>query len=439
MKIENMKGKVVDIDNAFLNGDLEHEIFMKIQEGYDEVINPRVDKEDCLILQKAIYGLVQAARQFWKKIVDKMQEGRFKLSEADPSMLYKEDEKGVHIIIIYIDDMLIIGKEEAIDDAIKVLQGHVQVKDPTSLEDYLGVQIVQSDDGKKAWLGQPTIIKSLEKQFGKKKMTITPGTPGFIGGKVDDISKVDEKTQSMYRSGVGTLLYLTKHSRPDITNPVRELSKSMDGASMAQVTEMYRVINFVLEMKTLGLRMVPIFNDGIWKLEALSDSDFANDKDTRYSVYGCIIYFGGVAVAWKSKSMKSVVLSTTEAEYVAVSEVVKEIKLLYQMLRNMEIKVPLPIKVQVDNVGAIWLANSSSVSERTKDVDLRSHFVRDMIMDQVIEINFVKSALNDSDIMTKNQQGQHYMYAKSKLVYTVQEMNEKRDIQDEETGRMLES
>ena len=95
-----------------------------------------------------------------------------------------------------------------------------------SLEDYLGVQIVQSDDGKKARLGQPTIIKSLEKQFGervaKKKMTITPGTPGFIGGKVGDISKVDEKTQSMYRSGVGTLLYLTKHSRPDITNPVRE-------------------------------------------------------------------------------------------------------------------------------------------------------------------------------------------------------------------------
>ena len=368
-----------------------------------------------------------------------MQEGGFKLSEAGPCMLYKEDEKGVCIIIIYIDDMLIIGKEEPIDDAIKVLQGHFQVKDSTSLEDYLGVQIVQSDDGKKGWLGQPT-YKSLEKQFGERENdSHTRNTIGLIGGKVDDISKVDEKTQSMYRSGVGTLLYLTKHSRPDITNPVRELSKSMDGASMAQVTEMYRVINFVLETKTLGLRMVPTFNDGIWQLEALNDSDFANDKDTRYSVYGYIIYFCGVPVAWKSKIMKSVVLSTTEAEYVEVSEVVKEIKVLYQMLRSMEIKVPLPIKVQVDNVGAIWLANNSSVSERTKHVDLRAHFVRDMIKDQVIEVKFVKSADNGSDIMTKNQQGQHYMYAKSKLVYTVQEMNEKKDIQDEETGRMLES
>ena len=108
--------------------------------------------------------------------------------------------KGVCIIIIYIDDILIIGgKDEAIDDAIRVMQHHFQVKESTSLEDYLGVQIMQSDDGKKAWLGQPTIIKSLEKQFGekvaKKKMTITPGAPGFIGGKVKDISKVDEKTQ----------------------------------------------------------------------------------------------------------------------------------------------------------------------------------------------------------------------------------------------------
>ena len=122
---------------------------------------------------------------------------------------------------------------------------------------------------------------------------------------------------------------------------------------MAHVTEMYMAINFVLETKTLGLRMVPTFKDGIWKLAALSDSDFANDKDARYSVYGYIIYFCGVPVAWKTKNMKSVVLSTTEAEYVALSGVLKDIKVLYQILRSMEVKVLLPIKVQVDNVGAI--------------------------------------------------------------------------------------
>ena len=98
-------------------------------------------------------------------------------------------------------------------------------------------------------------------------------------------------------------------------------------------------------------------------MEPFSDSDFANDKETRISVYGYVIYFCGDPVAWKSKSMRSVVLSTTEAEYVAISKVVIEIKFIYQLLESMDVKVQSPIKVRVDNIRAIWLANNSGVSE----------------------------------------------------------------------------
>ena len=99
-----------------------------------------------------------------------MQEGGSKLSEANPCMLYKEDEKVVCIIIIYIDDMLIIGKEEAIDDAIRVLQGFFQVKNPTSLEDYL-FQIVQNDDGN-GWDSQQLLrvwTNNLERKLQRRK------------------------------------------------------------------------------------------------------------------------------------------------------------------------------------------------------------------------------------------------------------------------------
>ena len=119
-------------------------------------------------------------------------------------------------------------------------------------------------------------------------------------------------------------------------------------------------------------------------LEALSDSDFANDGETRISVYGYIVFICGVPIAWKSKSLKSVVLSTTEAEYIAVSEVLKEIKFLYHLLISMGIKAPLPIKTKVDNVGAIWLANNSGISERTKHINTRVHFVRSFVMDEVV-------------------------------------------------------
>ena len=93
---------------------------------------------------------------------------------------------------------------------------------------------------------------------------MTPGSPGFVGQKVvEDEDKVNEKEQALYRSGVGTLLYLIKYSRPDITNAVRDLSKSMDGASKLHLRELRRVAKFVLDTKNLGLHIVPTMSDGI--------------------------------------------------------------------------------------------------------------------------------------------------------------------------------
>ena len=155
-------------------------------------------------------------------------------------------------MLIYIDDRLIVGNKETVNKAIQVLQQSFDVKAPTTLEDYLAVQVIKSKNGEKAWLGQPTIIKSLDKMFDEDvktlQSTLTPGSPGFVGQKVvEDEDKVTEKEQALYRSGVGTLLYLTKHSRPDISNAVRELPKSMDGASKLQLRELRRVAKFVLD------------------------------------------------------------------------------------------------------------------------------------------------------------------------------------------------
>ena len=159
-------------------------------------------------------------------------------------------------------------------------------------------------------------------------------------------------------SGVGTLHYLTKHSRPDICNPVRELSKTMDAPAPVHLKEMYKVIRHVLSTKGYGLKF-ELRKDIIkWALKALSDSDFASDKETWISGFGYIIYFCGIQISWRSKGMKSVVLSTTEAEYMALSEVVKELKFIVQVLQTMNIEMELPITAHVDNVVAIWLSNN---------------------------------------------------------------------------------
>ena len=259
----------------------------------------------------------------------------------------------------------------------------------------------------RGWLGQPSIIKSLEHKFGdrarKERMSLTPGSPRFTARMLENPEdKVNSEEHETNRSGVSTLLYLTKHRRPDICNPVRELSRTMDAPVLVHLKEMYKVIRHVLSTRQHGLKY-EIRKDIIkWALKALSDSDFASDKGTRISVFGYIIYLCGITIAWSSKGMKRVVLSTTEAEYMTLSEVVKELKFIVQLLQTMNIDVELPITVYVDNVGAIWLSNNRTTIDRTKHIDIRTSFVEEYQVDGKLIIKFVKSEDNKADIFTKN-------------------------------------
>ena len=150
----------------------------------------------------------------------------------------------------------------------------------------------------------------------KERLSLTPGSPRFTARRLENPEdKVNAEEHETYRSGVGTLHYLNKHIRPDICNPVRELSKTMDAPAPAHLKEMYKVIRHVLSTKRYGLKFELRKDIMKWAFKALSDSDFASDKETRISVFGYIIYFCGISIAWRSKGMKSVVLSKTEAEY----------------------------------------------------------------------------------------------------------------------------
>jgi hypothetical protein len=201
------------------------------------------------------------------------------------------------------------------------------------------------------------------------------------------------------------LLYLVKYLRPDIANAVRELSKVLDGSTEASFKEMLLVIKCVLDTKEMGLRIKPKLPKSVyepWDLVCYSDSDFAGDPDTRRSVSGCIIYVKGVPICWRSKAQRSITLSSSEAEWIALSEATKEIMFVLQLLESMHIKVELPITVRVDNIGAICMSQNVNTPSRTKHVDIHTKYVNDYCEDGVLKIIFVKSADNDSDIMTKN-------------------------------------
>ena len=425
MIIFHLSAKIVDVETAFLYGDLDEKIFMECPPGMSEVYagQENISSDDVLELGKCIYGLVQAARQYFKKAVATLKKIGFEGGEVDPCLMVLKTRKGICYIALYVDDNLLVGTPEAIDEVIAALKGEgLILKIEDDLHDYLSCEIVFSSDRSKAWLGQPHLISNLESKFGPRVMDLrtykTAGTPGFRTIRPsDDTEKISNSDQSLYCSGVGMLLYLVKHSRPDIANATRELSKVLDGATPSSFKEMHRVIKYVLDTKTKGLKIEPsVKKDEPWKLVLFCNSDYAGDPESRRSVSGYILYVCDVPVCWRSKAQRSVTLSSTEAEYVALSEAVKEILFVLQILECMRITVTLPVIVRVDNVGAIFMSKNVTTTSRTKHVDVRYKYVNEYVEDGVIKILFVKSEDNEADGMTKNLGGEQYEKHNARMI-----------------------
>ena len=405
--MNNHESLIFDVETAFLLGDLEEEIYMDCPKGMDH------EDDECLLLEKTIYGLVQSARMYFKKftdvLVDKM---GFKQCPSDPCLFMRKNEKGTVVILSYVDDNCTVGDKAAIEQALEEIKSHgFNITVDHKLTDYLSCEIKFSKDKKKAWIGQPHMVKKIRQTFEEETKGMqkyrTPGTPGQGLVRVTDPKdKLDPELHSRYRTGTGMLLYMVKHSRPDLANAVRELTKCLDGASERAYKEMLRVIKYLLDTSEKGLKVFPGgFGKTKWLLVLYSDSDWAGDKNDRKSIGGYMLFLNGVLICWRSKGQKVVSLSSSEAEFYACSEAVKEIPFVVQLLLFLGIPVELPVEVWVDNIGAIFMSENATSSVRTRHMDTRFRFTEQLQTDGLIKIKFVPTAKNLADGNTKNVSG----------------------------------
>jgi hypothetical protein len=381
-------------------------------------------------LLKAIYGLVQAARQWWQKFKKAMLGLNFEPNIADPCLFTRKTKQYAtkSFVLIYVDDGGIFGSKKDIDDILSALSVDFKIKYLGELEHFVGCHIIENKAKDTIWIHQPKLIKNLKLHFEDLITTTrifgTPASPKTLVIRPEEgDTLISKDEQRIFRSGVGMLLYLVKHSRPDIANATRELSKVADGATQAHFKYLMRVIKYVLDTETFGLKLKPEKNKELFYLEGLCDSEYASDKDTRISVYGYILYFCGAPIAWKSKAGKSVTLSSTEAEYFALSEIAKEAIFVKQVIDSMGMNLIFPIVIQVDNVGAIYLAKNYTTSQRTKHIDIRTHFVRQFVEDGIIKVVFVKSEDNEADIFTKNTTEDLFKKHAKKMIDKVETTN----------------
>jgi hypothetical protein len=393
---------IFDVSCAFLHGTLVEDLYMDCPKG----MKARAD--ECLLLNKSIYGLVQGSKQ-WYKAYKAIMVGKMGFEECpcDPCLFKKEDHNGICYVVCYVDDNLCIGDEAAVKATIEEIQKHgLKITITDNLDDYLSCEVKLNKKGDTAWIGQPHMVKKVLKSFEDEikglKTLQTPGTPGqglILEKDAEEI--VDKDKHSRYRTGVGSVLYLIKHSRPDIANAVRELSKCLSAPNGSAYKEMLRVIKYVADTKDTGLRMKPE-KSSEWTVEVYTDSDWAGDKDTRKSVSGFMIFVCDTLVCWRSKSQNALSLSSSEAEMYALTEAIKEVPFIIQVLLFMGVKIKLPAQVKCDNMGAICISENAAPSARTRHADLRQKFTADLQDKGLIKVDFVKSEDNTADILTKN-------------------------------------
>lgn len=205
---------------------------------------------------------------------------------------------------------------------------------------------------------------------------------------------------------------MVRWSRSDAWNAVRELTKFMSKASLAHLKAMYRVMKYMLGTQNHGKIFQPFgrYGNGFeFEISGRSDSDYAKCSITRKSITGYKVCVNGAPVSIKSKMQQHVTLSVTEAELGAGVECAQDMIFTMRLLESIGLKVKLPMLLEMDNKGAVDLANNWSVGGRTRHVETRMYFLREMKEAGIIKIKWLPTATNDVDIFTKNTDGPTFM------------------------------
>lgn len=210
-----------------------------------------------------------------------------------------------------------------------------------------------------------------------------------------------------YHSGISMLLFLVKYSKPDLANTIRELSKMMMNPILYASKELKRVIKYIFDTKSfrLKLELIPMNPEKQFEVKLFSNSDWAGDKESRTSVTGfCVFFLQGCAMSWKSKKQNIICLSSSEAKLIALSEAIKKIRFIYEVLTSIKIVVKTPIVCHIDNVGTIFIAENGQATPKSKYMNIKAKFVIQFVVNKFIKVIFVKSEDNFSDIFIKNIQ-----------------------------------
>jgi len=307
---------------------------------------------------------------------------------------------------------LCIGSKENVLKAKKEMMERFDCDEVGNMDEYVGCKLERNYSNRSLKFTQPVLLQSFEDEFDlpEGKAPVTPAEAGSILVKGKPEETMSEKHQEKYRSGTGKLLHMVKWSRPECLNSVRELSRFMKGNTMAHTSRMYRTMKYCLGKPSRGLTLKPSV---VWNgdpnfefvIRGKADSNYATCPDTRKSVSGYSTFLCDAPVTMKSGMQKVVALSVSEAELYSGTLCSQDMLYVMRVLESIGLKVQKPMIMEMDNKGAVDLANNWSVGGRTRHVEVRQYFLRELKEQNLIKMIWCPGDSNESDLFTKNLGG----------------------------------
>lgn len=385
----NMLIEHLDVKTAFLNGDLNEAVFMKPPEGIF------VPQGHVLKLQKSLYGLKQSPRCWNEKFHTCMSSLGFSRSSADPCLYIKISGKIFICLVLYVDDMLLVGNDSvAVNILKKQLADTFEMKEMGEVKNFMGLSIKINRDTGELTIDQSKYTSSILEKFGMDQCH-----PRSI--PMDSILNLDKseipKSELPYRELLGSLMYLMIGTRPDICYAIGKLSRYQDNYDETHWNQLKAVLRYLKGTINFGLHY-NCKTDEV--LHGFADSDWANDQIDRRSTTGYLFKVFGNTVIWTSKKQSLVTLSSTEAEYVAACAAAQECIWLERVLKDLYITVEHPISIFEDNRGCIMIGKNPE-TKRSKHIDTKYHYLRELIRDGRIELKSIASKDQVADILTK--------------------------------------
>lgn len=376
-----------DVKTAFLYGDLNETIYMDYPEGYE---NP--DNKVCHLI-KSLYGLKQAPRQWNIKFNDFLTEFKLKRSNVDKCLYFNSDR--TLILAIYVDDGLVASSDKGLlTKLVAHLRANFEVK-VMACESYLGFRIHRNHKQKEMIINQSLYAQKVLTRFGMNdcKPVSTPEEMGPL--EVKDTTPLPDNYP--FKDLVGSLLYLVTCTRPDIAHAVSVASRT-GSPTMEHWLRLKRILRYLKGTIDMGIRFR-------WEkqpeLIGYSDSDYANDVETRRSTTGFVILYGGAPIAWRCQRQSIVTLSTTEAEYVSGCEMVKELLPIRETLIELKAIDEKPTQVRIDNLSTVRIAKDDGGQKRTKHIDVRAKWLNEHEERNIIDVVHVNGSDQAADILTK--------------------------------------